>query len=64
MMRSKDARLSDSLRNALVRKLREWTLLLIGRFCVGGWKRMLSALEGKLPAKSIVSEKNRFSRSR
>jgi hypothetical protein len=49
---------SDSLRKALDWKVREMDIVILANSCVGGWKRMRTALERKSLAGSIVREKS------
>ena len=58
---SKDTRSSDSSRKAFVRKVREIGVAVkLVNLHIGGYKKMLAALEEKLLAESVVREKNRF----
>lgn len=59
---SKDVRSSDSLRKALVRKVRDVYVNVYCLLNVGRWKRMLAVLERKLLAGSVVREKEQISR--
>ena len=61
---SKDTTSSDSLRKAFVRKVREMDVtvnwLNFELWLESGWKRMLTTLERKLQAGSVVREESRF----